>query len=106
MPCDSVYLNEIKWQANTSVALLRKTLEEDGYIVQNYGAGLMFSHPRKNGTGTFQNGTMQLPSTWGDGADLKRGYSIQAVKESARKQGWTLKVDPKNKYKMKMVKRI
>lgn len=106
MPCDAVYLNEIKWQANTSVALLKKALEAEGYLVRDYGQGLMFSHPSKNGTGTFQNGTMQLPAAWGDGADLRRSYSVEVVKESARKQGWTLKVDPKNKYKMKMVKRV
>jgi hypothetical protein len=44
---------------------------------------------------------------WGEGIDqaIKREYSRQSVLASAKKLGWLIKADAKDKYKMRIVKR-
>ncbi len=118
MPCDSYIRNEVQWQAGTDLAVLEAAMKELGYTTQLRGNVLTFADltanpdwlcapSNRSGAGTFTNGKMDFPMKWGEGIDqaIKREYSRQSVLASAKKLGWLIKADAKDKYKMQIRKR-
>lgn len=104
MPCDQVIQQEVTFKAGTDMKLMTAALEEAGYHVFASTYGIRFSHTRKRGVGSFENGIFTVPEGW-NMDEVKQGYSRASVKATAKKMGWTVKVDAKDINKMQIVKR-
>lgn len=105
MPCDSQILNRVTFKEGTDLALLEGALKDAGYVVQKHGDAIYFSHKNKYGQGTFQNGTFTVPQEWGDMKEVKRAYSVRSVYATAKKLGWSVRQNPKDKNKLQMFRR-
>jgi Tfp pilus assembly protein PilE len=86
MPCYSTITIQVEFKASSS-ALLRAALEAEGYNVSANGEALVFSHIDST-SGSWRNGKLNIT----EGADvnaIRTAYSRAAVKEAARRCGWT-----------------
>ena len=101
MPCDTISTTDVKFSMeNTNIAMLKTALETLGYAVQHKGETLSFtgSSPAGYVRGTFTNGQFSAEvrsSSWQTGEfdvnAVKRAYSIEVVKQTAKRFGWALK---------------
>lgn len=104
MPCDQIIRQTVEFKAGTDMKLMTVALEEAGYRVFKTQYGIQFSHTQKRGFGSFESGVFTVPEEW-DMSAVKQGYSRASVKATAKKMGWTVKVDANDINKMQIVKR-
>jgi len=99
MPCDTIQLSKVTFSLeNTNESLLIKAMENMGFTHQG---NMQFIKGQMNAT--FKDGQMTT-QTYGsaklDQAELKRQYSTEVVKFTARKFGWKLKEKSKGKFQV------
>jgi hypothetical protein len=87
MPCWTRVESQVEFLAtSTDTGLLHAALTELGYTVTQLEDGLRFR--RYGRTGSYTKATGRLEGQDLDTAEVKRGYSEQAVGRAAQKNGW------------------
>jgi hypothetical protein len=99
-PCDTIQTSNVKFSLdNTSEALLIIAMDNMGY---RQTGNLRFSDPVGNSV-EFKNGNLQKRMVYGnqfDEGELKRQYSTEVVKHTAKKFGWKLTEKGKGKFEV------
>jgi hypothetical protein len=116
-------VNTVQWNLNTDPELLRAALEDMGMIAEVNSLFVLFreNDPKRYGYWhkfNRQTGEMLLYDSRVDplnrdgfatgealGKQIKQAYSRESVKAAAKRMGWTVKVDAKDKNKMQIRKR-
>lgn len=91
MPCYTRINSTVEFGPATDAALLAAALRGLGYTVTQMGKNLSFArYDNDVVTGTYANGRMTISGTV-DQNLLKRAYSAEVVKSSAKRFGWQVK---------------
>jgi hypothetical protein len=104
MPCNQQITQETLWSTGTDLTLLEAALVEAGYHTQRMGETVYFMHKNRSGAGSFAGDKLMTPEGW-DAREIKREYARQSVLASAKKMGWQVKQNAKDKFKMEVRKR-
>ena len=85
--------------------LMKQALTDAGFYSFEYMGGLAFNLPNNYRVGgKFVAGVFTITEgTYV--SSIKRAYSTLAVKQAAKKMGWTVKQDAKNPLKMQISRR-
>jgi len=98
MPCDSIVLNEIEFQA-TDRELLKKALEELGInVLRTLRDGTIVFRTQSWSNGRITNDKIIIDEREADIVDkIKQRYSMQVVKAAAKRFNWNVKQTSPNK---------
>jgi hypothetical protein len=91
MPCDTISETEVEFHQQTDPDLLKKALGALGFRTQQTQQGFTFTNDRTYENGRFENGKFGFVQRGTSANAIKRGYSEQVVRASAKRFGWELK---------------
>jgi hypothetical protein len=110
MPCDTIQKSSVNLALKAdNKEFLIAALKSLGYRVQDLGETVVF-RTREGVDAIFANGKLTLNS-YGNAAEnfnvnpIKKAYSVEVVKASAKKFGWNLTQDKQEQFKFKAQKR-
>jgi len=101
MPCDTIQRSKVDFKLEvTDLNLLKAGLEKLGYKVNLGTKTLSFHDSSFNIRGEFRKGKLEVETINRefDVNAVKRAYSTEVVKVTARKFGWTLNETSENKF--------
>lgn len=102
MPCDTIQTSTVKMEMRAdNEKFLLNALSSLGYYATKIGETIAFRNNRGTETGVFAKGELTITSRNPESFDLnklKRAYSTEVVKNTAKKYGWELKPTAENKF--------
>lgn len=99
MPCDTIQTSTINLGNIGDRGLLKKALEEMGYRVTLTSDRIQFGNGRNGGV-VYADGRVDLQGAATELSvnEIKRAYSVEAVKLASQKFGWSVRQTADNKF--------
>jgi ribonuclease HIII len=101
MPCWTIKKTSVN-VSYMQISILEAGLKEAGFDVRKDQGGLLFSKANSTRFHRFEKGVLMLDGSNVDSLtnEVKRAYSVQAVKQTAQQFGWKVNTKAANQFAM------